>query len=130
MTSPTVRRTEFAAVRSRAALMTPIGCRPSITTNAGAVDEVRIRLPSYTVVLASSQPRSCAFALIDGPPRRGLPPSITPAGEGRQGRTPLARRDSAEPQGGVMTTDLGVRLVGDDLRAPCIDGQERRYLSL
>jgi selenocysteine lyase/cysteine desulfurase len=29
-----------------------------------------------------------------------------------------------------MTTDLGVRLIGDDLQAPCIDGENRRYLSL
>ena len=28
------------------------------------------------------------------------------------------------------SSNLGVRLVGDDLRAPCIDGSERTYLSL
>ncbi|MGH9113144.1 MAG: aminotransferase class V-fold PLP-dependent enzyme [Acidimicrobiales bacterium] len=29
-----------------------------------------------------------------------------------------------------MSDSLGVRLVGDDLTVPCLDGQERRYLSL
>ena len=29
-----------------------------------------------------------------------------------------------------MTIDPLVRLVGDDLAVPCIDGQERRYVSL
>src|SRR3954451_3108627 len=28
------------------------------------------------------------------------------------------------------STDLGVRLIGDDLAVPCIDGVERQYLSL
>src|SRR5688572_2856694 len=30
----------------------------------------------------------------------------------------------------MSSADLGVRLIGDDLAVPCVDGKQRRYLSL